>query len=205
MQRTRRTLLDHVQRHPGATVDELAAAAGIAPITVRAHLGVLLEDGLLRSAEQRRGRGRPVRRYYLTEAAETHFPKHYDRLALDLLSSLAELQGVPAVRALVHHVAQGQAAELLPLVEGKPLSDRVAAIAAIIDGQGGAAAWERAGGGFVVHERSCPYASVSRCSDHVCEIDRQVVATLAGAPVTVTQRLRDGAESCDFEIAEPVE
>ncbi|HEX2185719.1 MAG TPA: hypothetical protein VHN78_09465, partial [Chloroflexota bacterium] len=46
-----------------------------------------------------------------------------------------------------------------------------------------------------------PYLSVSRCNDHVCEIDRQVVARLAGSPVEVPQRLRDGDESCDFVIA----
>jgi predicted ArsR family transcriptional regulator len=88
-------------------------------------------------------------------------------------------------------------------MEGKPLADRVAAIAAIIDEQGGAADWQRTDSGFVIHEHNCPYITVSRCSDHVCEIDRQVVARLAGAPVQVPQRLRDGAESCAFVIAAP--
>jgi predicted ArsR family transcriptional regulator len=52
-----------------------------------------------------------------------------------------------------------------------------------------------------VREHHCPYPSVSRCSDHVCEIDRRLVEKLAGASVVVTQRLRDGADSCDFVIA----
>jgi predicted ArsR family transcriptional regulator len=203
MQRTRRALLDYLQRQPGATVDDLATAVGIAPITARAHLAVLAEGGLIEAEEQRHGRGRPVRQYRLTAAAESHFPRHYDRLATELLESLAALQGPPAVQALVRHVAQGKAAAYRPMVEGKPLPERVAAIAAMIDEQGGVAAWEHTGGAFVVHERNCPYLSVSRCSDHVCEIDRQVVAELAGAPVTVASRLRDGADQCDFVIADP--
>jgi predicted ArsR family transcriptional regulator len=201
MQRTRRAIMDHLKRHPGAALAELAAAAGVAPITVRAHVGSLVEAGLARYEEVRRGRGRPFRRYYLTDQAEPFFPKQYDRLAADLLAGVAELEGSDAVGALVRHVAGGMAAPYLSRVTGKSLPERVVAIAEIIEEQGGAAQWQATDAGYVVHEHNCPYPSVSRCSDHVCEIDRQVVARLADAPVEVTQRLRDGADSCAFVIA----
>jgi predicted ArsR family transcriptional regulator len=201
MQRTRREILNYLQRKPGASLAELAAAGCIAPITARSHLSILTEAGLVRSTEVRQGRGRPARRYYLTEAADAYFPKHYDRLALSLLSGLSKLEGKETVEALVDHVAEGMAASYEARVEGKPLPERVAAITEIIEEQGGAAHWEATKEGFVVHEHNCPYLSVSRCDDHVCEIDRRVVAKLAGSPVVVTQRLRDGADSCDFEIA----
>lgn len=201
MQRTRRAILDYLKRRPGATVDELAAAAGIAPVTVRAHLAVLGEAGLLRASDVRHGRGRPLRRYYLTEAADSYFPKRYDRLATSLLAGLSQLEGHEAVGALVRHVAEGMAAGYLSRVAGRPLAERVAAIAGIIEEEGGAADWAATESGFVVREHNCPYASVSRCTDHVCEIDRQMVARLAEAPVTVTERLRDGADQCTFLIA----
>ena len=203
MQRARRAILDHLKRHPGATLDELAAAAGIAPITARAHVAILTEDGLLRTREARGGRGRPFRRYFLTDEAEAYFPRGYDRLALNLLSSVSQLGGQDAVGAVVDHVAAGMAAAYMPRVEGKAPAERVAAIASIIEEQGGVATWEATESGFVVHEHNCPYLSVSRCSDHVCEIDRRVVAQLAGLPVEVPQRLRDGAESCAFVITGP--
>jgi predicted ArsR family transcriptional regulator len=201
MQRTRRAILDHLKRKSGATLDELASAGGIAPITARSHLAILTDAGLVRATEVRQGRGRPARRYSLTEAADVYFPKHYDRLALSLLASLSHLEGQEAVVALVDHVADAMAASYEPRVEGKSLADRVAAIAEIIEEQGGAAEWETTAEGYVVREHHCPYPSVSRCSDHVCEIDRRLVEKLAGTSVAVTQRLRDGAESCDFVIA----
>ncbi|MGH2350215.1 MAG: helix-turn-helix transcriptional regulator [Chloroflexota bacterium] len=201
MQRTRRAILDYLKRKPGATLAELAAAGRIAPITARSHVAVLAEHGLLRATEARGRRGRPYRRYFLTDAADAYFPKHYDQLALNLLSGLTQLEGQQAVQALVDHVAEGIAAGYQPRVADKALPERVATIAEIIEEQGGAADWETTDAGFVVHEHNCPYLSVSRCSDHVCEIDRQVVAHLAGRSVEVTQRLRDGAESCDFVIA----
>jgi predicted ArsR family transcriptional regulator len=203
MQRTRRAILDYLKRKPGATLDELAEAGGIAPITARSHLAILIDAGLVLATAVRQGRGRPARRYTLTEAADAYFPKQYDRLAVSLLSGLSQLEGRAAVEALVDHVAGGMAAGYGPRVEGKSLAERVVAIAEIIEEQGGAAEWAATAEGYVVREHNCPYLSVSRCSDHVCEIDRRLVAKLAGAEVEVTQRLRDGADSCDFVIVAP--
>jgi predicted ArsR family transcriptional regulator len=209
MQRTRRAILDHLKRKPGATLQELASAGGIAPITARSHLAILLDAGLVEATavrpgrERGRGRGRPARRYALTEAADAYFPKGYDRLALSLLAGLSQLEGHEAIEALVDHVAGGMAAGYGERVEGKSLPERVAAIAEIIEEQGGAAEWAPTEEGYVVREHNCPYLTVSRCYDHVCEIDRRLVQKLAGTPVAVTQRLRDGADSCDFVIAAP--
>lgn len=201
MQRTRRAIVDHLKRNAGAALDQLAQAAGVAPITVRSHLAVLMREGLVRAEEVRGGRGRPWRRYFLTEAAEAHFPKRYGELAAHLLSGLTQVGGHDAVRHLVAHVAADMAATYRPRVAGKSEADRVAAIAAIIDEQGGAADWRATDSGYVISEHNCPYLSVSRCTDQVCEIDRQVVSALVGLPVQVPQRLRDGADSCTFVIA----
>lgn len=201
MQKTRRAMLDHLKRHPGATVEELAGASGIAPITVRGHLSVLMDQDLIRHRDVRGQRGRPFRRYYLTEEAEAFFPKQYEQLAVSLLSSLGELEGQHGLQTLITHVANQTAAQHLPQLVGRSLPERVSAVASLIDQQGGAAEWERSSDGYVVREHNCPYLGVSRQSDHVCELDRQVIAQLVGAPVRVSQRLRDGADSCEFHIS----
>lgn len=201
MQKTRRAILDYLKRHPGATLDELARVTGTAPITARGHVNVLVDQCLLAAKDIRGHRGRPFRRYYLTEEAEQHFPKQYDRLAASLLSSMAELQGPAAVSALMEHAAARMAEDHRERVTGRSLEERVAAVSEIIDEQGGATDWERTAEAYVMRERNCPYLSVSRQDEYVCELDRQVISRLAGADVTVTQRLRDGAASCVFVIA----
>ena len=200
MQRSRRLILDHLKRHPGATLADLAAAACVAPITTRSHIATLQEEGLIRAEDERGRRGRPFRRYFLTEAAEAHFPKQYDALAVSLLSSVAQLEGEAKLNALLGHVAGEMATPYLEKVDGKPLPIRLSVVANMITERGGLAEWSRTDQGYVVHEHNCPYPSASRCSQHVCEIDRQVVERLTGAPVVVTQRMRDGADSCDFVI-----
>ena len=200
MQKIRRALLDHLKRHPGASLDELAAAMGAAEITVRAHVNQLVEDKTVRAEDVRGRRGRPFKQYFLTESAEQFFPKHYDQLAASLLSGLGELEGTAGVSSLIRHVAGRMAAGHLPRVEGRSLEERVATVSEIIDEQGGATDWEVTADGYVVRERNCPYISVSRHDAHVCELDRQVIARLAGTEVSVSQRLRDGADSCVFVI-----
>jgi len=200
MQRTRRVMLDHLKRNPGATLVQLAKAARIAPITARGHVDLLMEQGLLRATEVRGHRGRPFRSYFLTEAAEEYFPKQYDALAIGLLSSVAALEGETGIDAVLQHTAEQMASPYAARVDGKPLAVRLAVVADMITERGGVADWARVEGGYVVREHNCPYPSASRCSDHVCEIDRRVVEELTGAPVKVTERMRDGAESCAFVI-----
>ncbi len=60
MQRTRRAILDYLKRKPGATLQELATAGGIAPITARSHLAILLDAGLVQATD-RCARGEGVR------------------------------------------------------------------------------------------------------------------------------------------------
>jgi predicted ArsR family transcriptional regulator len=200
MHRTRRVILNYLKRTPGATLVQVAKAAGIAPITARSHVAALLEDGLVRTVDVRGHRGRPHRCYYLTEAAEAFFPKQYDTLAVSLLSSVAQLEGESGLHTLIDHVAGQMAAPYAARVEDQPLPVRLAVVANMITERGGVADWARTDEGYVVREHNCPFPSASRCSDHVCEIDRQLVERLAGTPVKVTQRMRDGAESCAFVI-----
>src|SRR5690348_7713350 len=127
MQRTRRVILDYLKRNPGAGLGDLARAAGVAEITARAHVAILTDDGLLRATEVRHGRGRPARRYFLTDAAEAHFPKHYDQLATSLLAGVAQLSSPKVMETLIGHVAADMAAAYRSRVEGKPLAERVAA------------------------------------------------------------------------------
>ncbi len=201
MQRTRRVILDHLKRHPGASLDELSGVTGTAEITTRSHVNLLTEQGLLSATEERGRRGRPFRRYHLTDDAEPFFPKQYDQLAVDLLTGMSDLGGTAGVSALIEHVAGRMADTHRSRVEGLTLERRVAAVSEIVDEQGGAAEWEVTPDGYIVRERNCPYHAVSRQDDQVCELDRQMIANLTGSPVSVTQRLRDGADSCVFAIA----
>ena len=59
---TRDTILEAIKQANEATVDDLAKAADVSPVTVRHHLNSLQAEGLLRTHSVRRKVGRP---YYV--------------------------------------------------------------------------------------------------------------------------------------------
>ena len=67
------------------SVDDLAAALHLAPMTVRQHLTALERDEMVSVAEQRNGAGRPRHLYSLTDLGDSAFPRRYDRFASMLL------------------------------------------------------------------------------------------------------------------------
>ena len=82
--RTRDRVSALLLEHGPQTATELAARLGISPAAVRRHLDSLvaagrLEERLTRDAH--RGRGRPARRFHLTDAGRSAFPHAYDDLA----------------------------------------------------------------------------------------------------------------------------
>ena len=56
---TRDTILQAIKSTPQITVDGLAQAADISPVTVRHHVNALLAEGLIEAESVRRKVGRP--------------------------------------------------------------------------------------------------------------------------------------------------
>ena len=87
---TRDRVLQTLLKRDQCTINELADAVDINPISVRHHITKLEADGLVDSKEERHGVGRPRRQYYLTERGREQFPKRYVKLTLRLLEQLKE-------------------------------------------------------------------------------------------------------------------
>src|SRR5512135_1841049 len=90
MNSTRDRILQTLLRHPRSTINGLAEAVGINPISVRHHLTNLQVEGLVTAEEERHGVGRPRLVYALTEKGLERFPTRYLRLTNRLLDQMKE-------------------------------------------------------------------------------------------------------------------
>ena len=90
MQSVRRRITEILKEHGSATVAELAASLGMAQVSVRHHLDVLVGEDLVELTGVRRhdGAGRPSQVYSLTPQAARLFPQRSDELAARLLTQL---------------------------------------------------------------------------------------------------------------------
>src|SRR5512135_3912890 len=97
MNSTRDRILQTLLRHPRSTINGLAEAVGINPISVRHHLTNLQIEAFVTAEEERHGVGRPRLVYFLTENGLEKFPTRYLRLTTRILSQMKDKLPQPVV------------------------------------------------------------------------------------------------------------
>ncbi len=208
MQTTKNHILSHIKRNGSSSVEELATALGLARMTVRQHLAALERDGLLTSREVRRPTGRPHFVFTLTDKGQELFPKRYDRLAELLLESVADLDSQEIAdlsptekkRLILLKAVRRLAEQHADKVLNKPLANRVAAVAAIMEDDGGFVEWREVEQGYEISNYNCVYRKVVESHQEVCEWHLTLLSQLLGQEIKCQQLMSQGAESCRFIV-----
>jgi predicted ArsR family transcriptional regulator len=162
---------------------------------------MLDRDGLVQVAGLRRSVGRPSHLYTLTAEAEDRFPKRYDRIALDLISYVAEAGGPSAVESLFSHRRKTMAEDLRPRLVGRPRAEQVSTLAAILVEQGYMCEHEQlADGSFLLTEYNCPVDCIARQHPQLCAQELQLYEDLIGVPITREGTIAQGGHCCRYRI-----
>ncbi|MBN1149582.1 MAG: winged helix-turn-helix transcriptional regulator [Anaerolineales bacterium] len=198
---TRERVLHTLLSRERCTINELAEAVAINPISVRHHINRLEAEGLVASEEARHGVGRPWRLYFLTEKGREQFPTRYVQLTMRLLEQLKETMPQPMVAKLFSQMARDLASEYRAEVEGLSLEERLKLIQNLLTSEGFTVEWERHGDSYHIHEINCPYYRVGQDHPEVCSLDQTLISTLLGAPVQKTQCILRGDAHCTYVIS----
>lgn len=200
MQRTRKLILDYINRHGPSTVDDLAVAAGVVAVTVRAHLAVLEREGLVVGQEVLTGRaGRPRIHYTLTVRAQDVFPKGYDQLARRLLETVGSDE---ARGSLITKTATAWAASVAASVTpGGNQEARLRAAVSALDETGCETEWHEEEGHLQITLHNCPYPTVVERFPQLCEMERTFLEDMLQFRVTVVES-GPGCSECVM-VAEP--
>jgi predicted ArsR family transcriptional regulator len=196
--KSRTNLLQLLRRGP-ATVDDLATETGLTPNAVRFHLTSLDAEGDVEASGTRRhaGAGKPAVLYTLTPEAEIGFSRAY---APVLAATVQELRGtVPndQVVPFLKRVGQRLAGSARP--SNRPLAQRVAAGARLLNDLGGSATVSKTKGLFVISGQGCPLGAVVAGDPCICTAVESLLSNVIGVPVK--QCCAHGARpSCCFEI-----
>ena len=200
MQATRQQILDYLRLHGQATVKELGRLLGLTSTGIRQHLTVLERDALVEAHEERGHVGRPALVYRLTEQGDALYPKLYDSLGSVLLNELRTIAGPDALQKVLRRVATRFAEPYMDRVEGRPLAERVAETARIIQERGCPADCTKHNGDWHVSQYTCPFPSVARCNSGVCAMEVDFVRQLTGADARLVSSLLRGDSSCTYRI-----
>jgi predicted ArsR family transcriptional regulator len=174
-----------VLRHGGCTVDDIAKTLGITGNAVRAQLGSLAKDGLVRSAGMRRGATRPARTYELTSELEHLLSRAYIPLLTHLLRQFAAKEPAAKFDRAMREAGRGVAHDVgVGFPTASPLPARVAAACQVLNRELGATTkFERRDGHYVIVGSGCPLAALTGKHPGVCHSIESMLAELLHTPV----------------------
>lgn len=203
MKSTRDRILQTLLRQPRRTINELADAVGINPISVRHHLTNLQMEGLVVSEEERHGVGRPRLVYFLTEAGLEKFPTRYLRLTTRLLAQMKETMPAPMVSQLFRQIAEDLASEYKDQMQGLSMEERLDFVKSMLAEEGFTVEWEKSGEQYEIHEISCPYYQIGVNHPEVCTVDQALISKMLAVPAEKVQCLLNGGAYCTYVVHAP--
>lgn len=199
---TRQRVLQTLLSRQRCTINELAEAVDINPISVRHHIARLEAEGLVASEEERHGVGRPRRLYFLTEKGLERFPSRYLRLTLRLLEQLKDTMPKPMVSRLFEQMAADVVADYENQVKGMSMEERLNLVAQLLQNEGFVVEWERKGNEYHIREISCPYYRVGQSHPEVCTVDQTLISTMLSLPAEKVKCVLDGDNYCTYVVSQ---
>jgi predicted ArsR family transcriptional regulator len=188
-------------RGKSGTVNELAEKLGLTDNAVRAHLLSLERDGLVRQSGVQRGARKPHYSYELTHEAERLFPKAYDALLNQLITTLKGRLPLSAIEDVLREVGRSLAGRHASGGSSVDIDERLRNALEVLTAIGGTPSVDREGGELRIRSGGCPLAAAVVEHPEVCELAEALVAEIVGLPVRESCDRGDSPKCC-FEIVE---
>lgn len=201
MKSTRDKILQTLLHKPRSTINTLAEAVGINPISVRHHLTNLQMEGLVEGQEERHGVGRPRLVYILTDEGMERFPTRYMQLTTRLLSQMKDTMPGPVVAELFNQIAEDMASHYSNDMQGLSMEERLNFVKEMLGREGFTVEWEKKGGQYEIHEISCPYYQIGVAHPEVCTVDQTLISKMLALPANKVQCILSGAAHCTYVIS----
>ncbi|MDZ7845062.1 MAG: ArsR family transcriptional regulator [Anaerolineales bacterium] len=201
---TRERVLKTLLMNQQNTVNELAEAVDINPISVRHHVNKLEAEGLIQSEEERHGVGRPRLVYSLTNKGREQFPKRYLDLTLRILAQLKESLSPQMVGELFQEIARDMAEEITADFELEDLSlaERLKLLQSVLNQEGFTVNVVKEDGEYYLVEASCPYHHVGEDHPEICVVDQELISRFVTVPPKRIECMLDGGKRCVYKIPE---
>jgi predicted ArsR family transcriptional regulator len=201
MKSTRDKILHTLLEKPRSTINTLAEAVGINPISVRHHLTNLQMEGLVEGLEERHGVGRPRLVYVLTDEGTERFPTRYMQLTSRLLSQMKDTMPGPVVAKLFNQIAEDLVSKYSSDVQSLSMEERLNLVKEILGHEGFNVRWEKKENGqYEIHEISCPYYQIGVAHPEVCTVDQTLISKMLALPINKVKCLLSGDSHCTYVI-----
>ncbi|MBV9487889.1 MAG: winged helix-turn-helix transcriptional regulator, partial [Frankiaceae bacterium] len=202
--RTRDRVVGSLLEHGPSTVAELAERLGLTEQGIRRHIDAATHDGIIEAREERpvgrRARGRPAKRFALSERGHASGPTAYDAVAVDALRYLRESVGDDAVEDFARRRMAEWEARYAERIASLPLDQRPAALAEALADDGYASTVHDTTLGVQVCQHHCPVQHVAEEFPVLCEVETEAIGRLVGRHVQRLATIARGDGVCTTHI-----
>ncbi|MCK9876576.1 HTH domain-containing protein [Frankia sp. AgPm24] len=202
--RTRDRVVRRLLEGGSATAAELSRQLGVSPAGIRRHLDAMVSDGSISPIESRphgpRGRGRPARRYALTEAGHQAGPSAYSDLAAGALRFLAEVAGPSAISEFADSRAVDLERRVRSAVVAASPQERPAALAEAMTAAGYTASVSELPTGLQICQHHCPVQFVAERFPALCDAETAALARVLDTHVQRLATIAHGDGVCTTHV-----
>ncbi len=203
--RGRDAVLDILKRDGPLAADAAAQKLGLTAMAVRQHLYALAEAGEAAYAEQARPRGRPVKLWRATPAADARFADSHSALAADLIVQMKKAFGEDGLdRLLKLRNADLEKAYRARTDRHGTLKAKLDALAKIRSAEGYMAEVRREPqtGHWLFVENHCPICAAARLCTGLCREELALFHRVLGKDIKVERlsHILAGAGRCAYRV-----
>jgi predicted ArsR family transcriptional regulator len=199
---TRGKIVGALRERRSASAFDLAGVFGLSPNAIRQQLVILERDGLIAGRSVRRGKTKPTVEYSLTAEADRYFPQRYDKMLNAVLREIRVAGGAEAVKAVFERIGKRSAERLVPPGAPHAAEARLETLVTVLKATGVTADLQKADDGtLILHEHTCPYASVVAENPEACSAIHTILDAVAPGKSQQVESLATGGTECRFEIS----
>ena len=196
-----REILEHLHKMGGADVQELCELLGVTRTAIRQRISRLESLGTINACQQSSGRGRPRNIYQVTTEGLHSLGEDYRELAVVLWETIAELDDHVVRERLIAQVRDRLASRFRQrLAESRSVGDRVDQLVDEMKSNGFNIESDHSELLPILRETNCPFPMLADIDESICQVEREVLEQVLGAPVEFRNRCRDGHHCCEFEV-----
>lgn len=195
-------LIDMMKVDGEISVDDAVGQLDLAKTTIRQHLQLLEQYGLVKRRQQRQGRGRPRIMYSLTDQATEFYPDLEGQLLSELVEYLIEQGHLSLVDAFFEDHWQDHAETVIAQAKaaGGGWRARMEALIAFLSEQGFLPEMASGEESTRVRVCNCPYRTAVAATRLPCKLEGEFLEALTGRQAKRIEYILDGDPCCVYRL-----
>lgn len=187
------------------TAKALSRQLRMTTMGARQHLALLEEQDLVKQTEtERQKRGRPVRRWQLTQLAQQRFPDIHAQIVTDLIASVLELFGQKGLDRLIDRRARSLQKVYEDVLQTcSTLEEKVIALSEVRNQAGYMSQYSlEKDGSLMLMENHCPINAAAQACPGFCRSELDLFQSLLAkdADVERIEHILMGERRCAYRI-----